>query len=56
MHWSKNKYNAIEDERLSERIIWNVEHRHELVDYHDQFLAEIDLTRLSGMRRKTKQK
>ena len=50
---SKNKYNSIEDECLLERIIWYVEHRHELVDHHDQFLTEIDLMRLSGMRCKT---
>ena len=33
-----------------------MDHRHELVNHHDQFLAEIDLTRLSGMRRETKRK
>ena len=41
---------------MSARIVWYVDHRHELVNYHDQFLAEIDLTRLSGMRRETKRK
>ena len=33
-----------------------VEHRHELLDHHDQFLAEIDLTRLNRMRRETKRR
>ena len=56
MHRSKNKYNAIEDARLLERINWYVEHRHELVDHHDQFPAEIDLTRPSDMRHKKQQK
>ena len=55
-HSKDNKYNAVDDERLSARIVWYVDHRHELLQHHDQFLAEIDLTRLSGMRRETKRK
>ena len=55
-HWKDNGYNAAEDERLSEKIVWYVEHRHEMVDHHDQFLIEIDLTRLSVMRRATERK
>ena len=51
---SKNKYNAMEDARLSGRITWYVEHHHELLDHHDKFLAEVDLTRLSGMQRQKK--
>ena len=39
---------------MSVRIVWYVSH--ESVNYHDQFLAEIDLTRLSRMRRETKRK
>ena len=54
MHRSKSKYNVIEDERPLERIILYVKYRHELVNHHDQFLAEIDLSRLSGMRRENK--
>ena len=45
---------AFENERLSEWVIWYVEHHHELIDHHDQFLAEVNLTQLSGMRYKTK--
>ena len=56
MHRSRNKYNAIDDKHLSERIIWYVEYCHELGDYHDQFPAEIDLMQLSGMQQKMKQK
>ena len=55
-HRKDNEHNAAEDERLSARIVWYVDHRHELVDCHNQFLAEIDLSRLSGMRRETKRK
>ena len=55
-HWKDNKYNKTDDEHLSARIVWYVEHRHEMVDHHDQFLMEIDLTRLSGMRREMKRK
>ena len=56
MHQNKNEYNGAEDERFSGRIIWYVEHRHKLMNHHDQFLMEIDLTRLGGMRRATKRK
>ena len=55
-HNKDNEYDAADDERLSARIVWYVEHRHELVNYQDQFLAEIDLSRLSGMRRETKRR
>ena len=53
-HRKDNAYDAADDERLTVRIVWYVEHRHELMDHHDQFLAEIDLTRLNRMRRETK--
>ena len=51
-----NEYNAAEDERLSARIVWYVDHRHELVDHHDQILVEIDLIQLNGVRRETKRR
>ena len=53
IYQSKNKYNVIKDGRLSERIIWYVDHCHELIDHHNLFLAEINLTRLSNMQRTT---
>ena len=55
-HRKDNAYDVVDDERLAARIVWYVEHRYELLDHHDQFLAEIDLTRLSGMRRETKRR
>ena len=55
-HQKDNEYNAAEDERLSVRVVSYVDQSHELVDHHDQFLAEIDLTRLNGMRRETKRR
>ena len=33
-----------------------VEHRHDLLDQNDQFLAEIDLARLNRMRREMKRR
>ena len=51
-----NAYDVEDDERLAARIVWYVEHRYELLAHHDQFLAEIDLTRLSRMRREMKQR
>ena len=56
MHKQVNRHQAAEDRGLNERILWYVEHRHELLSHHDQFLASIDLSRLDGMRRKTKKK
>ena len=41
---------------MSARIVWYVDYRHELVDHHDQILAEMDLTRLNGMKRKTERR
>ena len=54
MHMSRNKYNAIKDVRLSDRITWYVEHCHQLIDHHDQFFAKVDLMWLSSMQRQTK--
>ena len=53
-HRKDNAYDVVDDERLAARIVWYVEHKHELMGHHDQVLAEIDLTRLSRMRRETK--
>ena len=55
-HNKDNEYNAADDERLSVRIVWYVDHRQELMNYHDQFLVGIDLSRLSRMRQETKRK
>ena len=30
-HWKDNTYDAVKDERPTERIVWYVDHRHELV-------------------------
>ena len=49
-HQEGNKYNVADDERLSARIVCYVEHMHNMVGHHDQFLKEIDLTQLNGMR------
>ena len=56
MHKQTNRHQAAEDCGLDERILWYVEHRQKLLSHHDQFLASIDLSRLGGMRRKTKKK
>ena len=55
-HKQANRYQAAEDCELNERILWYVEHRHELLSHHGQFLASIDLIRLGGMRRKKTKK
>ena len=43
-HRKDNEYNAADDKGLSARIVWHVELRHEVVDHHDHFLMEINLT------------
>ena len=49
-HQKENEHNTAEDEHLSETIRWYVEHRHEILNHHDQFMMETDLTKLGGMR------
>ncbi len=41
-----NIYDTEEDIVMVERILWYMEHKHELLAHHDQFLAQIDITRL----------
>ena len=55
-HRKNNIYDEEDNHRLTAKIVWYVDHRHELMYHHDQFLAEIDLTRLSRMRRGTKRR
>ena len=55
-HRKDNAYDAEDDQWLTARIVWYVDHRHELMNHHDQFLVEIDLTILSRARRETKQR
>ena len=43
-HRKDNEYNAADDKGLSARIVWYIELRHEVVDHHDHFLMEINLT------------
>ena len=50
-HRKDNACDAEDYHWLTARIVWYVDHRHELMDHHAQFLAEIDLTRLSRTRR-----
>ena len=55
-HQKDNVYDAADDERLTARIVRYVEHIHEFLDHHDQFLAGIDLTRLNRMKKETKRR
>ena len=54
VHREHNKYNAVENKQLAERIEWYVTHSHELMAYYDQYLAQIDMSRLSQMGQATR--
>ena len=54
LHGEANKYNTAEDEELTSKIIWYVQHKDRLLAGHDRFLARQDLTTLHRMRRETK--
>ena len=54
LHQEENKYNLAEDQKLTERITWYVQHKQDVLAHQDQFLAQHDVTRLHKMRRKTK--
>ena len=56
MHNQENFYSQEENNELGRQIRWYVEHRAEVLKHGDQFLANIDLSRLPWMRRKRKQK
>lgn len=56
LHRGRNEYDAVKDAKLSADIVWYVEHRRDVLSYHDQFLAGMDLSRLHRMRLKTKKK
>ena len=55
LHKSVNRNREHEDQSLMEKISWYVRHKRELLSYHDQDLAGIDVSRLHRMCRSTKQ-
>ena len=55
LHGKENKHKEHEESTLMEKISWYVRHRGSLLSFHDQSLAEIDLSRLHRMKRATKQ-
>ena len=56
LHKQENYYGREEESKLNATIRWYVDHKHEVLQWGDQFLANIDLTRLQHMRRETKKK
>ena len=55
LHGTENKHKEREESSLMEKIYWYVRHRGELLSYHDQSLAEIELSTLHRMKQATKQ-
>ena len=37
-HQEDNAYDAVDNKRLTAKIVWYVEHIHELMDHHDQIM------------------
>ena len=56
LHKQENYYGREEESKLNTMIRWYVDHKYEVLQWGDQFLANIDLTRLQHMRRETKRK
>ena len=56
LHKQENFYGQEQDSKLNRIIRWFVYHKHEVLRRGDQFLANIDLTRLQYMRRLTKKR
>ena len=54
LHGPDSKYLAAEDSNLSERILWFLANKEQVLARGDQFMANIDVTRLHRMRRETK--
>jgi hypothetical protein len=54
LHGPNSKYSIAEDNNLSERILWYMENKQQVLARGDQFMATIDVTRLHRMRRETK--
>ena len=49
LHRQQNNFDAVEQERMAERMIWYSQHREEILSSHDQFLAEFDVATISRM-------
>ena len=54
LHGPDSKYLAAEDSSLSERILWFMANKEQVLARGDEFMANIDVTRLHRMRRETK--
>ena len=53
-HRKLTKYSQAEDEQMSSKIGWYIEHRHRILARHDQFLAQHDVTKIESMSRRVK--
>ena len=50
----KNNFDAVEEERMAERLVWYSMHKHEVLDSYDHFLARYDVSQIHSMTRATK--
>ena len=54
LHRMKNNFDAVEEERMAERLVWYSMHKHEVLDSYDHFLARYDVSQIHSMTRATK--
>ena len=54
LHRSANKNKERESEQLTEKITWYLDHKTDLLSFHDQFLANTDLSTIHRATRESK--
>jgi len=42
----KNNFDAVEEERMAEQLVWYSMHKHEVLDSYDHFLARYDVSQI----------
>ena len=55
LHGMENKHKERKESSLMEKISWYVRYRGDLLSFHDQSLAKIDISTLHRMKHATKQ-
>lgn len=54
LHRLQNNFDAVEEERMAERLVWYSLHKHDVLDPYDHFLARYDVSQIHTMSRATK--
>ena len=54
LHRMKNNFDAAEEERMAEKLVWYSMHKYDLLDSYDHFLASYDVSQIHTMTRVVK--